>query len=84
MPVPVFELQGTTSNMYFVNVDLMNSVLYLLYLRLELFGHLKQNCLASINAKLVRANKHDVFSYLTIVFYFILCSILKTAIEPSI
>ena len=30
MTVPVFELLGTTSNMYFVHVNLMNSVLYLL------------------------------------------------------
>ena len=26
MTVPVFELPGTTSNMYFVHVNLMNSV----------------------------------------------------------
>ena len=42
MTVPVLELPGTTTNMYFVHVDLMNSVLYLLYLRLELSGHLKK------------------------------------------
>ena len=42
MTVPVFELPGTTSNMYFVHVDLMNSVLYLLYPRFELSGHLNK------------------------------------------
>ena len=44
MTVPVFELLGTTSNMYFIHVNLMNSVLYLLYmyLRLELSGHLNK------------------------------------------
>ena len=42
MTVPVFELPGTSSNMYFVHVDLMNNVLYLLYLRLELSGHLNK------------------------------------------
>ena len=42
MTVPVFELPGTTYNMYFVHVGLMNSVLYLLYLRLELSGHLNK------------------------------------------
>ena len=40
MAVPVFVLPGTTSNMYFVHVDLMSNVLYLLRLRLELSGHL--------------------------------------------
>ena len=38
MTVPVVELPG----MYAVPVDLMNSVLYLLYLRLELSGHLSK------------------------------------------
>ena len=67
MTVPVFELPGTPSNMYFVHVNLMNNVehtkiqkckknrldlliycknspelLYLLYLRLELSGHLNK------------------------------------------
>ena len=42
MTVPVVELPGTTSNMYDVHVDLMNSVLYLLYLRLEFSGHLSK------------------------------------------
>ena len=62
MTVPVFELPGTTSNMYFVHVNFINSIentkiqkcikdveiyfkyspklFYLLYLRLELSGHL--------------------------------------------
>ena len=53
MSVPEFELSGTTSNMYFVHVDLMNSVLYLLYLRLELSGHQSTRVLANVNAKLV-------------------------------
>ena len=39
MTVPVFELPDTTSNMYVVHVDLMNSVLNL---RLELSGHLNK------------------------------------------
>ena len=42
MTVPVFELPGTTFNMYFVNVDLMNIFLYLLYLGLEISGHLNK------------------------------------------
>ena len=42
MTVPVVELQRTTSNMYVVHVELMNSVLYLLYLRLELSCHLSK------------------------------------------
>ena len=53
MTVPVVELPGTTSNMYVVHVDLMNNILYLLYLRLELSGHLSKTFLANINAKLV-------------------------------
>ena len=42
MTVPVFELQGTTSNIYFVHVNLVNIVFNLLYLRLEISGHLNK------------------------------------------
>ena len=42
MTVPVFVLPGTTSNMYFVYVDLMKSGLYLLCLTLELSDHLSK------------------------------------------
>ena len=73
MTVPVFELPGTISNMYFVHVNLMNSVentkikkkciidnldknspelLYLLYLRLELSGHLHKT-VSNTNVKIV-------------------------------
>ena len=58
MTVPVFELPGTASNMYFVHVNLMNSVLYLFNLRLELSGHLSKTVLAKFNAELVYTNKH--------------------------
>ena len=43
MTVPVFVLPGITSNMYFVHVDLMNSGLYLLCLRLELSDYLSKS-----------------------------------------
>ena len=48
MTVPVFELPGTTSNMYFVHVNLMYSVentkiqKCIKDLRLELSGHLNR------------------------------------------
>ena len=42
MTVPVVELPGSTSNMYVVNVDLMNIFLYFLNLRLELSGHVSK------------------------------------------
>ena len=64
MTVPVFVLPVTTSNMYFVHVDLMNRGLYLLCQGLELSGHL--SITVDINTKLVLANKHLCVSYLTI------------------
>ena len=39
---PVTEIPDTTSNIYIVNVDLLNSVLSSLYLRLEISGHLSK------------------------------------------
>ena len=80
----MFELSGTTSNMYFVHVDFMNSVLYLLYLRLELSGHLNNTVQLTSMPSWYKRTSMYVFSYLTIFFDFILCSILKTAIESSI
>ena len=50
MTVPVFELPGTTFNMYFVHVDLMNRSIMP---KIETFWSPEQNCLVNINAKLV-------------------------------
>ena len=108
MTVPVFELPSTTSNMYFVHLNSMNSVentkiqksiktvsmycknspelLYLLYLRLEISGHLNKTVKTPMPSYYI-ANKHVwVFlrTFVTIFFYFILCFIIKTAIESSI
>ena len=54
----VTKVAHCTSNTNFVHVDLMNRVLYLLYLILKLSGHLSKTVLAKINAKLVYTNKH--------------------------
>ena len=68
MTVPVVELQG----IYVVHVDLLNSVLDLLYLRLELSGHLSKTVeLTSMPNKYKRTNMY-AFPYLTISFYFII------------
>ena len=68
MIVPVVELPGTTPNMYVVHVDLMNSVLFFIIPQIGTFWSLEQNCLANINAKLLKANKHICFFLIQLSF----------------